>query len=1127
MSLSQVIPSGEENIEGLVRPVTGTTITYPNNTTTFDEVTPTGEYVNIDYGTPYPPAIPPGRRARIRLVQTTSGNITGQIPLALQEPVIPHRREAAFDWLKIITELKVTSGAYAGAYRYSANNGVVWYFSNIGLLNLVAYIPTDIKAYLNCYINHLRANYSIGDVEGDLVTPRNEDSHDSYAASLLSLADRYVRITNDWDWLEATHSNVLLPPGQTNRATLKAMANANITTQIKTPAWVAANDPTALPSLMNAVFQFGNRPGGGKYGFGLLMDTVECVKGLRALGLLLIDAGDVDGPAFVQHATNLGIVIHGQYNVNTNNWLWYDALASGTFTVNLVTSEITVAGFTMVEGQAIQVGTSSTLPAPLLKNSVYWFRNISGVIRLSAELGGDPIVFTTAGTGTQYCNQSGASWYPDLMAGNWPELHDVVGAATLNGTGNLSGGVLTHVTGTLYVKADVGSTIVVANVPYYIVAVHEDPTHPTATVYPTSGSGSGVATVLFRRTESVILADTIRFNSAWEKMCKYAPSWWDVPGYDAFPSMWVARHSIRRQEPDKAIKKLSLLTRYFLTPGEPTNGLTFLAEVGDAVGAMDALATPLATNRPAAYPNTSLLVKKLSSLRRVAAPAAVQTVAAGLSIFPTGETTLLTTASDVTSTATPAIADGENGQLLTLLNSGTAAIALPDNAISPGSALRTLAGTSIILGSGQSAQFIFLTTLGGWTQLGAEASSAAAGVVQILTADCTLDTSGDTDFYWVGKHLDPNLGTYIRLNVEVALPTNTQYRFRSKPTITAGQFVGQEVVIVNVSAGGRTIAFESETFDSGVLTLIKSSTAELDTYDAQRFSYQGAGLWTITEPFKRTLQYQSPTQNIAVNGDMMRPNGSLVSFALTVGNVTFTSPFLQGLSDTQEVILLNNSTSGRTATFSSGSKIVCRAGTLKLIPGDCVRLIYLQAGDVWVQVGAAAQTTFEVLNLISSGTVTAAALNVNGAILAADALTFAGSGSPVNNAIAYDVGGDRILIGELLAGILRASSQLFISGITGGDYLRIGGSSVVEGRTQAQTQTDLDVYPKASVYTQAAADLKFALITSLNSAIMSFNNDINNEITARGLADGLLVPKGTYGPFPVSGGGGGTVTFTL
>lgn len=96
--------------------VAQTTITYPDNTTTFDEVTPDGILLNINYGTPYPPAIAPAGRVRIRFAQANSG-VLSTYPLVLREPIPVRLTQASFNWFKIVNELAITSGPYAGSFR--------------------------------------------------------------------------------------------------------------------------------------------------------------------------------------------------------------------------------------------------------------------------------------------------------------------------------------------------------------------------------------------------------------------------------------------------------------------------------------------------------------------------------------------------------------------------------------------------------------------------------------------------------------------------------------------------------------------------------------------------------------------------------------------------------------------------------------------------------------------------------------------------------------------------------------------------------------------------------------------------------------------------------------------------
>jgi hypothetical protein len=137
---------------------------------------------------------------------------------------------SGFDPLPIVQSAKIPYGNLATGYLVGKDGGVLnWYFANVGLLGFVDRMPTDVKNYMNLYLSRLNASYKIADLYFDdipvnynhYVTHANgsgelSDSDDSYAATFLSLANRYYRVTCDTQWVTA------------NLAKLKAIADYNL-----------------------------------------------------------------------------------------------------------------------------------------------------------------------------------------------------------------------------------------------------------------------------------------------------------------------------------------------------------------------------------------------------------------------------------------------------------------------------------------------------------------------------------------------------------------------------------------------------------------------------------------------------------------------------------------------------------------------------------------------------------------------------------------------------------------------------------------------------------------------------------------------------------------------------------
>jgi hypothetical protein len=101
----------------------------------------------------------------------------------------------------------------------------------------------------------------------------------------------------------------------------------------------------------------------------------------------------------------------------------------------------------------------------------------------------------------------------------------------------------------------------------------------------------------------------------------------------------------------------------------------------------------------------------------VATPSAAQTLAAGTAILANAEVVQINMAGDVTSTAAPTIADGVDGQRLTIINTdSTDHYVLSDQGTLANSNLR-LVTTTITLHPRDSIQLIYSATIGDWVQI--------------------------------------------------------------------------------------------------------------------------------------------------------------------------------------------------------------------------------------------------------------------------------------------------------------------------------------------------------------------------------------------------------------------------
>lgn len=176
-----------------------------------------------------------------------------------------------------IKALRISSGPYTGGYEIAPNGRLNWYFTQLGLLPIVQYLgPADldlyVRSYLDLYLRSLTAAGTIDDVDfpfgrvnQSVFKAVPSDSDDSYAATFLSLAVRYVRASRNWTWWEA------------NKARLKEVAYRNLAM-------------TAKRSGLTCVFQ---APRSLSNSVAYLMDNCEAYRGLRDFASLLRDRSEL------------------------------------------------------------------------------------------------------------------------------------------------------------------------------------------------------------------------------------------------------------------------------------------------------------------------------------------------------------------------------------------------------------------------------------------------------------------------------------------------------------------------------------------------------------------------------------------------------------------------------------------------------------------------------------------------------------------------------------------------------------------------------------------------------------------------------------------------------------------
>ena len=187
-----------------------------------------------------------------------------------------------------IKALRVPTGPYTGAYEIAPNGLSNWYFTYLGLISIVQYLDgpgldTYIRTYLDLYLSKLEPDLSIKDVQFPFGRANTSaftlvlaDSDDSYAATTLTLAARYLKLSQNWAWWDR------------NKSRLKGIAYRNIALAVK-------------PNGLTSVFQ---SPRSQTNNAGYLMDNCEVYRGLRDFCAILSERGDAADAAYYGQFAN-------------------------------------------------------------------------------------------------------------------------------------------------------------------------------------------------------------------------------------------------------------------------------------------------------------------------------------------------------------------------------------------------------------------------------------------------------------------------------------------------------------------------------------------------------------------------------------------------------------------------------------------------------------------------------------------------------------------------------------------------------------------------------------------------------------------------------------------------------
>jgi hypothetical protein len=199
----------------------------------------------------------------------------------------------AIDISAAIEACRVRRGPCKGAYALLPGGGVVWYFANLALRlawDVDPALRTGIRVYLDLYLDRLRADFTLADVDDPAQDAgwREPDSHDAYAGTLLSLACDYAQRFGDMAWFARRQS------------LLKDLAYANLAVPQKTGGLVGA-------------FQW---PGA----VGYLMNNCEDWHGLQRFAQLLRTRGDGDAGYFGLVADGVRDGIDSLFDPGAQRW---------------------------------------------------------------------------------------------------------------------------------------------------------------------------------------------------------------------------------------------------------------------------------------------------------------------------------------------------------------------------------------------------------------------------------------------------------------------------------------------------------------------------------------------------------------------------------------------------------------------------------------------------------------------------------------------------------------------------------------------------------------------------------------------------------------------------------------
>jgi hypothetical protein len=226
-------------------------------------------------------------------------------PKPIELPLIPPADTVDANRLrKRIDDLRILSGDFLGGYRLQwRDDRLIWYFDNMGLLATCQTKPIWVRDYLSLYLGSVNPrNGTIRDVQDiSSVVQAASDSDASYAATMLSLAARYYRVSGDRLWLSK------------NKNMLKLIAQKIILDSQKASGLVASKVDPKLDKIAR------------------LIDNCQVYRGLSDFSAMLEREGDPIVKKYEAAADRVAEGIAGLYSESENAFQAADVESEAEF----------------------------------------------------------------------------------------------------------------------------------------------------------------------------------------------------------------------------------------------------------------------------------------------------------------------------------------------------------------------------------------------------------------------------------------------------------------------------------------------------------------------------------------------------------------------------------------------------------------------------------------------------------------------------------------------------------------------------------------------------------------------------------------------------------------------------